>query len=319
VPRHLTRHLQLAALLLLLHTNTGHSQDSSSAYLEHGDSRLELRISNEFEPAMQRSLSSWIDFLSQALLQVYGRWPRQYWQISVAPVSAGADEPIPWAQVHRGDVDRVEFFTASQTSTEQLKRAWTGYHELAHLLIPYRGWGDAWFSEGLASYYQNLLQARAGILTEQQMWQALYDGFQRGRADNQFDGQPLQLVSDELRDNGGFMRVYWSGAWYFLTADARLRQQSGGKVTLDQALDKLNRCCANQRMSVPEMVHKLDELNRVLLFQRLYQQSVAAQQLPPFEPIFASLGITLVEGKIQLQKEGPGARLREQMARNSAL
>ena len=84
----------------------------------------------------------------------------------------------------------VEFFTATQATTDSLQRAWTGYHELAHLLIPYQGWGGAWFSEGLASYYQNILQARVGILTEQQMWQKLYEGFQRGRGDAKglFDG-----------------------------------------------------------------------------------------------------------------------------------
>ena len=71
------------------------------------------------------------------------------------------------------------------------------------------------------------------------MWQKLYEGFQRGRAEHAFEGQSLQQVSDALRQSGGFMRVYWSGAWYFLAADTRLRMQSGGEVSLDDALEKL--------------------------------------------------------------------------------
>ena len=94
----------------------------------------------------------------------------------MTPAPAAGSDPIPWAQVHRSEVDRVEFLTSPGATYADLKRAWTGYHELAHLLIPYRGWGDSWFSEGLATYYQNVLQARAGVLDEQQMWQKLYEG-----------------------------------------------------------------------------------------------------------------------------------------------
>ena len=311
--------LTVAALSLALLAAPSRGEDSSGHLLERGGRKLEVQISTEYDPAMQQDLRQWIQFISDALLQVYGYWPRENWLISVAPVSAASDDPIPWAQVHRDDVDSVEFFTNSKATTDELKRAWTGYHELAHLLIPYRGWGDAWFSEGLASYYQNILQARAGILTEQEMWQKLYEGYQRGLADTKFEGRELRVVSDKLRQDGGFMRVYWSGAWYFMVADARLRQQSRGRHSLDGALKKLNQCCADSAMSVQDMVSKLDQLNRVLLFQPLYEQVIVSTEIPPFEPIFASMGISIANDKVQLQNEGPGAQLRQQIVAGKPL
>ncbi len=312
LPR-LGRYIQLAAMSLLLVAVPSRAEDGAPVLLERGKRQLELQISTQFEPAMRHSLQQWVEFIADVLLQVYGHWPRQSWQISVTPVSASSSEPIPWAQVYRNEVDRVEFFIATKATTQELKRAWTGYHELAHLLIPYQGWGDAWFSEGLASYYQYILQARAGILTEQEMWQEIYEGYQRGLSDTRFEGQDLRSVSDNMRQEGGFMRVYWSGAWYFLAADARLRQQSRGRHNLDQALAKLNLCCANDPMSAPAMARKLDELNRVLLFQPLFEQVSTSLSIPPFEPIFASLGITVTGGKVRLQSEGPGAMLRRQI------
>ena len=161
--------LTVAALSLALLAAPSRGEDSSGHLLERGGRKLEVQISTEYDPAMQQDLRQWIEFISDALLQVYGYWPRENWLITVAPVSGASDDPIPWAQVHRDDVDSVEFFTNGKATSDELKQAWTGYHELAHLLIPYRGWGDAWFSEGLASYYQNILQARAGILTEQEI------------------------------------------------------------------------------------------------------------------------------------------------------
>jgi hypothetical protein len=299
--------LQLAA--------AGNSTAQDSSHYRLQDARqLKVLISDQFEPRMQQNLLSWVDHISTALASVYGHWPRERWEIAIAPAdSSSATDPIPWAQVHRGSVNKVEFFVVSNAPVDELMRAWTGYHELAHLLIPYRGWGDAWFSEGLASYYQNVLPARMGILSEQEMWQKLYEGFQRGLADTRFDGQPLALVSDRMRENGGFMRVYWSGAWYFLAADTRLRLQSGGRRNLDQALAEVNKCCADQQLSVPQIVAKLDELNRVVLFGALYDEAAVSTSVPPFEKIFASMGINIVEGQVLLQQEGPGARLRKQI------
>jgi hypothetical protein len=300
-------------LSLLAVSLPGRGEAGYQKTLRHGGRVLEVHISEEFKPAQQDTVVAWIDFISEALLQVYGHWPRQQWRISIVPTAAAASDPIPWAQVTRDDIDRVEFFISPRATTEELKQAWTGYHELAHLLIPYRGWGDTWFSEGLATYYQGFLQARSGIITEQQAWQRLHDGFMRGRAETQFDGRALREVSSAMRDEGGFMRVYWSGAWYFLALDLRLRQQSGGRHTLDTALRKLNDCCADEQLSVRQMVGKLDELNGVLLFEQLYSKVDASTQLPAFEALFSSFGVSVEDGTVTLQREGPGALLRQQM------
>jgi hypothetical protein len=294
-------------------------QSDNLRRLNRDGRQLELLIDADISDATRDKLTAWIEFIAETLGRVYGHWPRQRWQVAISPASGSIDDPIPWAQVQRGDVDRIDFFTVTSSSLDQLKSAWTGYHELAHLLIPYRGWGDAWFSEGLASYYQNILRFRAGIISEQQLWQKLHEGFQRGIAEARFDGQPLAVVSAGLPDHGGYMRVYWSGAWYFLVADTRLRLQSGGAQGLDQALAALNRCCADQQLSVVEMVELLDELNRLVLFRPLYEEMSRSTRLPGYMDIFASLGIDLVDGRVRLQQQGPGARLRRELAAGHTL
>jgi hypothetical protein len=275
---------------------------------------LHLEISQDFDQHTQGEIRQWAGTLSDALLQAYGHWPNRHWRMIVAPASAAADDPIPWAQVVRSSLPTIEFYTSPQSTAASLQAAWTGYHELGHLLIPYRGWGDLWFSEGLASYYQNLLQARSGLITEREMWQRLHDGFERGRNDTGFASQTLTAVSDALYEKGGFMRVYWSGARYFLEADARLRQQSGGALTLDLALRRLNACCADQLLSIEEIVQRLDTLNDVTLFDSLYQSARQSLAVAPAERLFASLGIEVRDGTVHLQPIGPGAALRRNIA-----
>ena len=59
-----------------------------------------------------------------------------------------------------------------------------------------------WLAEGLASYWQNLLRARTGLLTPQQAWQQLDAGFGRGRsvAGDQLSLAELSGVMHERRD-----------------------------------------------------------------------------------------------------------------------
>jgi hypothetical protein len=313
------RRLALAlALLMLMSALPGRSETTD--VLERDGRQLELDIRPGFSPDMQATLQRWVEFLSGALLQAYGRWPDERWRITVDPADAAAlSDPIPWGQVHRESINRVQFITATGASFEQLRGAWTGYHELAHLLIPYRGWGDNWFSEGLASYYQNILQARSGVLDEQQTWQKIYEGFERGRRDSRLNGQALAEVSDDMRNNFSFMRVYWSGAWYFLTVDARLRRQSGGTKSLDSALEKLNTCCAGKRLSVPQMVDLLDELNQVVVFRPLYDKLRLSEEMPGYTGLFSSLGISVAQDQVHLQAAGPGARLRERIVQSRTL
>lgn len=309
----LPRKLTLVLLQLVLCSSTALANGKPLLLRDQG-STLTVHLSQNYSPTMQDNLGQWTSYISKSLLQVYGRWPRKHWEISVSPTSASHTDPIPWAEVKRGDPDRVKFFTSTATSTKDLIGAWTSYHELSHLLIPYRGWGDIWFSEGLASYYQNVLQARMGLLSEQQMWQKLHDGFVQGRAQSEFEQFNLEAISAVMREKGAYMRVYWSGAWYFLKADFELRHRSGGKHTLDTALDKLNRCCAEQKLSVTQIVAKLDEINELDLFVPLYQELMTSTSTPDFEPLFASMAINVHENTVQLNPASPAAKLRSQIA-----
>lgn len=315
-----TRLLVVAIGLLSLFGAPLHATpDGPEPLAEYRGSRLYLELSPDYNARTAATVERWVRFLGTALLQAYGRWPRAAWRVSAAPASAPGTDPLPWALVHRGEVNTIEFYTAPRVSFEELQRAWTGYHEAAHLLLPYRGWGDLWFSEGVATYYQHILQARAGVIDETTLWQYLYDGFRAGRADERWQGQALAAIGSDAGGKGADRRVYWHGAWFFLTLDVRLRRQSRGELTLDTALSRLNTCCGEAQMSVPEMVRRLDRINDVVLFESLYLRTRESVAIPATDSLFASLGIDVVDGRVHLQEFGPGATLRRGISQARAL
>jgi hypothetical protein len=279
-----------------------------------GDQVLEIELRSGLSGQRRTEVIEWVRGTADALTLVYGRWPRDRWRVRVSTYDSRGRDPVPWGQVNRGSPDVVSFYIDPGASQRQLETNWTAYHEFSHLLIPYRGWGDMWFSEGLASYYQNLLQARHGIFDEREMWQRLYDGFMRGRTNHRPDLN-LEELSPRMRESRSFMRVYWSGAWYFFRADLELRLRSGGKQSLDTALAQLNLCCADTSMSARRIAAQLDKLTGQELFLPLFGQVSDSYSLPPFEEQFAELGIEVVDGNVRLDEAHEQAAVRRAIAR----
>jgi hypothetical protein len=300
----------LFVLLLLLQI---HPAQAKEFVIQRQQQQLTVDVHFSLFGDHRDDVLAWVESTADALAGVYGRWPRDEWRIKVRPVSLFGNDPVPWAQVTRGDPDTVSFYIDAMASKEELVSNWTAYHELSHLLIPYRGWGDMWFSEGLASYYQNLLQARHGVIDEREMWQRLQDGFIRGR-DNKRPDLSLEDLSPKLHENRSHMRVYWTGALYFLTADVELRRRSQGEQSLDTVLAQLNACCGDRALSVPEMVRRLDGIIDYPLFQPLYEEMTLSKQIPEFEGIYQELGIVSENEQVELVEGHPMTNIRQAIA-----
>ena len=306
--------MRYSLLFLFFLTSIAWQSSYASSYrYERGGQVLEIGLEGDFTPHGETDVKEWIESTADALATVYGRWPRDYWRVQVSSTSARGSDPVPWAQVNRGDPDVVTFYIDGSASKDSLVANWTAYHEFGHLLIPYRGWGDMWFSEGLASYYQNILQARHGVFDEQQMWQRLYDGFVRGR-NNRHPELSLHELSERRYELGGIMRMYWSGAWYFLAADVELRKRGGDTSSLDAALQGLNSCCADKALSARQIAGRLDRLSGQAVFNRLFEQVSSSKALPNFESLFKELGIEVRGNIVHLDELHPNAALRRSIA-----
>ena len=263
------------------------------------------------EPAVSEpDISSWIREAADAITTLYGRFPVPSPQILVVP-QGPAGEAVPWAQVLRGGGAAAHFFVDQTRPLDEFREDWTAAHELSHMLLPYILRDDSWLSEGFASYYQNVLRARAGMLPRETAWQKLYDGFQRGREGTR--GATLVEASRDMRKRGSYMRVYWSGATNALIADVELRRRSQGQQSLDAALGALAECClpSDRAWTGSELFGLLDELTAQTVFMELYEQHAESRRFPDLGPTSKRLGIDYQSGRVRLS-DGPEAyRLRD--------
>jgi len=219
-----------------------------------------------------------IEPVAKALAGAYGRLPRADAQILVVPIP-GSREPAPWGQATRGGGSAVHLFVGADAPRDALVQDWTATHEFSHLLHPHLGARGRGLGEGLASYYQNVLRARVGVLTPQEAWNRIAAGFERGRRENRTPGMTLEQASRRMGALRAYMRNYWSGAAYWLESDLALRAAGS---SLDDALRDV--ALGGQPYQSPQdFVAGLDRVAPAGGFAERYRRYVAMTGFPQIE------------------------------------
>lgn len=312
-------HMKMILLLVLpyfLPTSTSASTQYDE--IANQDQLVSIHFDDSLNAAERELTQQWLKEVTGALLTVYGKFPQKNFDITIKR-SSSRSSPVPWGQVERGKPVNVLLVINPDLGYDELISDWTAFHELSHLLLPYRGYGNIWLSEGLATYYQNIIQARSGLFDETEMWQKIVAGFTRGSNDQRWRHLNLTDVSDNLGETRQFMRVHWSGVLFWLTADVALRKQ--GKYSLDSALKRLQYCCAKRSMSAEAIVRELDELTNENIFVPLFNKYSKSYSIPAYEVLLDDLGVKQKQSTdgITFNDNAPLALIRQQISRRSVI
>ena len=251
---------------------------------------LDFEIRGSVDQENADKLQRWVQQSAAQIVLAYGRFPVPAPRVVVIPSETspwGGDSPVPFGRVTRSGGETVELYVDVVRPLADLSGDWTATHEFSHLLLPRISWREKWISEGFASYYQNVLMARAGNYTTDQAIEKLTQGFGRGR------GSRPELSMNEASQEGvrrARYKIYWSGAAIALLADVGLRERSGGSESLDVVLDRFQRCClpSQRRWSGPELFAKFDSLIQAPMFMPLYRQYADTAGFPDFESALQS-------------------------------
>src|SRR5262249_33992924 len=101
-------------------------------------------------------------------------------------------------------------------------------HEMVHLALPSVPRGHSWLEEGVATYVEPIARARMGQVSAASVWGDLVRGLPEG----------LPGLDDERGLDGPptWGRTYWGGALFCLLADLQIRERTGNRRSLDDAL-----------------------------------------------------------------------------------
>lgn len=175
-------------------------------------------------------IAAWLVRAMQTVAAMGGHFPSARVHATIVPVIS-FDRPVLFGVVKRGQQTSVTLYVSHDATLDQLASDWVAVHEFSHLwLPPFRG-ESQWFGEGVATYLQELLRARCGVVSPERAWDRIQAGFERGR--KAATKRTLAQESRAMRRTGAFHRVYWAGAAFALEANALLH---GRALTLEEAL-----------------------------------------------------------------------------------
>jgi hypothetical protein len=227
----------------------------------------------------------------------------------LVPAPPGPD-PVPFGMLHRGGDPSIMFLVREGAEEGALVDDWVATHELAHLALPLVDRQDAWLPEGVATYYQEVARARAGILSPLDAFRRMDAGFERGRRAG--TGRPLAEESASLPRTGAYARVYWAGAAFALEADMMLRAHHGSSLDAVLAALPLRRGPGSGPWRAEALLREMDRAAGTVALSELARAHLARSDFPDIEALFARLGLVRdAEGALTTVDDAPLAPLRD--------
>lgn len=261
----------------------------------------------------QAPVFDWLSRAGRSVATLYGRFPREHTQVLVQPSPVGTGVRFGW--VVRGGGPSVNLIVGRWVDEQSLSLddEWIAVHEMSHLAIPFVSLGEPWLSEGLATWYQNVLRARAGVISEREAWAELLDGFERGRSS--ITGKTLLEDSADMFETANFWRVYWAGTALVMLADVEIRRATGGARSLDGALHALSHCCLDTNLTLDalELVDRIDDVVGQPVFGDIARAGRADRRFPDTDGVLRALGVLDVRGRLALDDRAPLAHIRRQI------
>ncbi len=152
----------------------------------------------------------------------FGHFPLPQVTIMVLPM-AGSE--MFGMQLGNGGAT-ILLFVGRNMSPGAFAHDWVIAHELLHLGFPTLQREHLWLAEGLATYQEPILRARARAIDAEQLWRAFLIGMPQG----------LPVAGDGgLDGSSSWGRIYWGGALFCLLADVSIRAASDNRQSLDDA------------------------------------------------------------------------------------
>lgn len=276
---------------------------SSDFTLVTGDARIQVDLDETLRDDRAR-IRSWLDDGVKAITTFYGRFPVDRLAIQVR------SDPRPGVQGGRtfgSQVPLIQVAVGAGTSPEQFRRDWVLVHEMVHLTFPEMPETHLWAHEGLATYIEPLARFQAGQLSARQVWGDLVDGLPKGTR---------ELAHAGLDENGSWGSTYWGGALYWLLADLEIRERTGARHGLQDALRAIVAQGGTNQIVRPlrEALRQGDAAIGVDVLVPLYERMRATPQNIDLSDLWRRLGVSTQGNHIEFDDSAPLAAVRRSIA-----
>jgi hypothetical protein len=247
-------------------------------------------------------LARWVEQSARAVGEFYGRAPDTDITVMLAPLPGRRG--IPFGKLLPESGAGIVVLLGEHTQASDLARDWVLVHELFHVGCPsFQGEGK-WFDEGLATYFEPLIRARAGLLSETEVFAEFFEAMPRG----------LPAFGERGLENAeSYADVYWGGALFCFLADLEIRKRSGGKLGLEDGVRAVlaQGGFASEVWPLARALDAADAVFETPVLAPLAARHARAGTPVDLPAVFGDLGVTRgADGAVELDDSAPLAAVR---------
>ncbi len=295
----------IAALLLGVACVARGDDRARNLRVEVGGASLAIRIQPGDLGVPDAAIQSWIVTSARAVTAFYGKFPVKEVRITVHPESG---DGVGGGLTRGGSPSTIDIDVGAGATMATLKEDWVMTHEMTHLAFPNVPDAHHWLEEGLATYIEPFARLRIGELTPEKVWGDLVEGLPRGLPEDGDKG---------LDHTPTWGRTYWGGALFCLLADVKIREETGGRLGLEDALRGIQAAGGSLEEDWPlaRALEAGDKATGTGVLAKLYDEMKATPVKPDLHALWKKLGVVVGGGRVSFDDDAPLASARRALSR----
>jgi hypothetical protein len=193
----------------------------ASASVQAAGRPIEIAIAPSLA-ARRGEIVAWVEAAARDVAAFYGRAPVPR---ALVIVLAGRRPAVSFGSTVGGGGASIVIYLPP--AVPPLAKDAVLVHEMIHFGIPTVPRRHRWLEEGLATYLEPMVRAAGGRQSASEAWGILLDGLPRALPQSPAPG---------LDQSRTWASTYWGGALYALLADVAIRERTGNRKGLRDAL-----------------------------------------------------------------------------------
>ncbi len=264
---------------------------------------LEIVVLDGPLDASQDLLYRWVRDSARVVGQFWRGFPVEHALVVLLPIPNR--HGVVFGKVLPESSPGVIVLVGEHTPRERLYGDWILVHELFHLGTPSFNGEGKWYDEGLATYYEPLIRARAGWRSEADVWKEFAHDMPQG----------LAAMGKGLENADDYADIYWGGGLFCLVADLELRKQSDGKRGLEDGLVGVLDAGGNASEVWPlgRTLSLADRTTGASVLARLAKSHATRGKKIDLDAMWRDLGVVMTGDQIELRDDAPLSRIRRQL------
>jgi hypothetical protein len=268
--------------------------------IEVGRAKLKIAFVPGALDLNQATFIAWVERSAHVIAKYYGRFPVDDARILIIPVGGdGVRNGTSFG--YRGAALKVTI--GKGTSREQLDDDWVLIHEMVHFAFPDTDDDHLWFSEGQATYVENIARVQAGVRELDEAWQEIVSNMPKGLP------QPGDEGLDRTHTWG---RTYWGGALFCLVADIEIHKRTENRFGLREALRAVVNAggVTTEHWPLEKALKIGDEAVGVNVLEEMYARLKASPGNTDLKKLWSELGVGKSGSEVTFDDHAPLAKVR---------